>query len=184
LSAQLRVEASGPEARAAAEQAGERMEAMGRKPGWSLLLNPTPALLADMGVDPVEYKARIARAAGNDPVRRGERDRSHAARTLMPSQSALRASRNEHTSTVTSARSNDPPPRVAPTSTVTARAADARHGYAAGASAWVAASLTGASGGDVCWRGFGARLRVAVLGMSRLAAANSFAVHPPSRAAR
>ncbi len=66
LSAQLRVEASGPEARAAAEQAGERMEAVGRKPGWSLLLNPTPALLADMGVDPVEYKARIARAAGND----------------------------------------------------------------------------------------------------------------------
>ncbi len=115
LSAQLRVEASGPKARAAAEQARERMEAMGRKPGWSLLLNPTPALLAEMGVDPAEYKARIARAAGNDPARRGDRDRSYVARTLMPSQSALRASRNEHTSTVTAARPNDPPSLVAPT---------------------------------------------------------------------
>ncbi len=115
LSAQLRIEASGPEARAAAAEAEERMEAMGRKPGWSLMLNPTPALLADMGVDPVEYKARIARAAGNDPVRRGERDRSNAVRTLMPSQSALRASRSEHTGTVTAPRPNDPPPHVAPT---------------------------------------------------------------------
>jgi len=33
LSAQLRIEASGPEARAAAAEARERMEAMGRKPG-------------------------------------------------------------------------------------------------------------------------------------------------------
>lgn len=32
------------------------MEAMGRKPGWSLLLNPALALLADMGVAPVEYR--------------------------------------------------------------------------------------------------------------------------------
>ena len=115
LSAQLRIEASGPEARAAAAEAEERMEAMGRKPGWSLMLNPTPALLSDMGVDPVEYKARIARAAGNDPARRGERDRSNAVPTLMPSQSALRASRDEHTSTVTPPRPNDPPPHVAPT---------------------------------------------------------------------
>jgi len=69
--AQLRIEASGPEARAAAAEADERMEAMGRKPGWNLMLNPTPALLSDMGVDPIEYKARIARAAGNDPARRG-----------------------------------------------------------------------------------------------------------------
>ena len=115
MSAQLRIEASGPEAHAAAAEARERMEAMGRKPRWSLLLNPTPALLADMGVDPVEYKARIARAAGNDPARRGERDRSNAVRTLMPSQSALRASRSEHTRTVTAPRPNDPPPHVAPT---------------------------------------------------------------------
>ena len=115
LSAQLRIEASGPEARAAAAEARERMEAMGRKPGWSLLLNPTPALLSDMGVDPVEYKARIARAAGNDPARRGERDRSNAVRTLMPSQSALHASRSDHTSTVTAPRPNDPPPHIAPT---------------------------------------------------------------------
>jgi len=47
------------------------MEAMGREPGSSLLLNPTPALLAYMGVNLVEYKARIARAAGNEPVHRG-----------------------------------------------------------------------------------------------------------------
>jgi len=64
LSAQLRIEASGPEARAAAAEAEERMEAMGRKPGWSLLLNPTPALLADMGVDPVEYKGSYCPGGG------------------------------------------------------------------------------------------------------------------------
>jgi len=71
LSAQLRIESSGPEARATAAEARERMEAMGREPGSSLLLNPTPALLAYMGVNLVEYKARIARAAGNEPVHRG-----------------------------------------------------------------------------------------------------------------
>ncbi len=48
----MRIEASAPDARAAAAEARERMEGMGRKPGYSLLLNLTPALLADLGVDP------------------------------------------------------------------------------------------------------------------------------------
>ncbi len=91
LSAQLRIEASGPEARATAAEARERMEAMGRKPGYSLLLNPTPALLADMGVNPVEYKARIARAAvmnrcaaGTGTVQRRAAALSRPARRCMP----------------------------------------------------------------------------------------------------
>jgi len=70
LSAQLRIEASGPEARAAAAEARERMEAMGRKPGWSLLLNPTPALLSDMGVDPVELDFRAYAAMSAQARRR------------------------------------------------------------------------------------------------------------------
>jgi len=115
LAAQLRTASDTPEAQAARAEHEQRLEEAGRKPGWSLLLNPTPALLTDMGVDPVEYKARIARGAGNGPVRRGERDRSAAARTLMPSQSALRAARSGHTSTVTAPGPNDPPPHVAPT---------------------------------------------------------------------
>ncbi len=59
LMAQLRIEASGPQARA---EARERMEAMHRAPGSGLRLNPTPALLAATDMDPVEYTARIVRA--------------------------------------------------------------------------------------------------------------------------
>ena len=51
---------------------------------------PDTALLADMGVDPVEYKAALPGAAGNGPVRRGNRGRSDAACALMPSRSDAR----------------------------------------------------------------------------------------------
>jgi len=189
LTAQLRAAADSPEAQAARAEHEQRREAAGRKPGWSLLLNPTPALLADMGVDPVEYKARLARASGNAAtrgaaIRSADRDRSNAARTLVPSQSALRASRGEHASTATAPRPNDPLPHVAPTQHGHGPRPLTRHVHAAGAAASDAASLTGAPEAAVCWRGFGARLRVAVLGTSRPADSNSFTVHPPLSAAR
>jgi len=62
--------------------------------------------------------------------------------------------------------------------TVTARGLRLRV-YAAGACGSATSPPTGASGVVVCWRGFGARWRVAVLGTSRPADANSFAVQPP-----
>ena len=81
LTAQLRIEASGPEARAAAAEARERMEAMGRKPGYSLPLNSSPALLADMGVNPSAGSLGPTRGTHRRPssgcttVRRGGRPR-------------------------------------------------------------------------------------------------------------
>jgi len=99
LTAQLQISADSPQAQAKEAEHQQRLDAAGRQPGWSLLLNPTPALLAEMGVDPVEYKARIARAAGNEPVRRGDRDRSAAGRSFVPSRSALHAA--QHTSPAT-----------------------------------------------------------------------------------
>jgi len=50
----------------------------------------------DMGVDPVESKARVARAAGNESLHHGDRDRTSAARTLVPpSRSAMRTARTD-----------------------------------------------------------------------------------------
>jgi len=49
LTAQLHVDADSPQAHARAEEARQRLATQGRTPGWSLVLNPTPALLAEMG---------------------------------------------------------------------------------------------------------------------------------------
>jgi N12 class adenine-specific DNA methylase len=58
LSAQLRLEAHSEAAQAASAAARERMLESGRQPGWTLHINPTPALIADAGlVDPESYRA-------------------------------------------------------------------------------------------------------------------------------
>lgn len=58
LTAQLRLEAQSEAAQAASAAARERMLEAGRQPGWTLQLNPTPALIADAGlVDPESYRA-------------------------------------------------------------------------------------------------------------------------------
>ncbi len=49
LTAVLRLEAQSEDAKAAAQAATERLKAAGRSPGWSLELNPTPALIEDAG---------------------------------------------------------------------------------------------------------------------------------------
>jgi len=49
LTAQLHLDANSPQAHARAEAARERLAAQGRAPGWSLALNPTPALLKERG---------------------------------------------------------------------------------------------------------------------------------------
>ncbi len=49
LTAQLHLDANSPQAHARAEVARERLAAQGRTPGWSLALNPTPALLKERG---------------------------------------------------------------------------------------------------------------------------------------
>jgi len=49
LTAQLHADADSPHAHARAEETRQRLATQGRAPGWSLVLNPTPALLAEMG---------------------------------------------------------------------------------------------------------------------------------------
>jgi hypothetical protein len=49
LTLELRLAADSPEAKQKARAAEQRMKMRGRKPGWSLLLNPTPAVLEETG---------------------------------------------------------------------------------------------------------------------------------------
>ena len=59
LTAALQTSADSPEAKAKETEHQQRMDAQGRKPGWSLALNPTPALRAEFG------DAELARRAGH-----------------------------------------------------------------------------------------------------------------------
>ncbi len=49
LTAALQTSADSPEAKAEETEHQQRMDAQGREPGWSLALNPTPALRAEFG---------------------------------------------------------------------------------------------------------------------------------------
>jgi len=57
LTAQLHLDANSPQAHARAEAARERLAARGRTPGWSLALNPTPAMLAEYGQEELMLRA-------------------------------------------------------------------------------------------------------------------------------
>jgi hypothetical protein len=62
LMLELRLAAESPEALAKAAAANQRMTQRGRKPGWSLLLNPTPTVLAELGYPSAESLRRAIRA--------------------------------------------------------------------------------------------------------------------------
>ena len=65
LTAQLQITADSPEAKAKAAEHQARLDAHGRQPGWSLALNPTPALIAEVGRDELMLRAgRDERGAG------------------------------------------------------------------------------------------------------------------------
>ena len=58
LTAQLRLEAQSEAAQAAAAAAAQRLLEVGRQPGWTLHLNPTPALIEESGLpDADSYRA-------------------------------------------------------------------------------------------------------------------------------
>lgn len=59
LTAALQMSADSPEAKAKETEHQQRLDAQGRQPGWSLALNPTPALRAEFG------DAELARRAGH-----------------------------------------------------------------------------------------------------------------------
>jgi len=59
LTAALQTSADSPEAKTKETEHQQRLDAQGREPGWSLALNPTPALRAEFG------DAELARRAGH-----------------------------------------------------------------------------------------------------------------------
>ena len=73
LTLELRMAADSPEAKARAAAAQQRMEARGRKPGWSLLLNPTPAVLQESGCLTADILRR--RIAARERIARAEHQR-------------------------------------------------------------------------------------------------------------
>ena len=74
LTLELRMAAESPEAKAKAVAAEQRMKARGRKPGWSLLLNPTPALLEELGYPNAEALRRTLRARERLALEQHQRD--------------------------------------------------------------------------------------------------------------
>lgn len=61
LTLELQMAAQSPEAKARAEAASQRMKMRGREPGWSLTLNPTPALVEELGYPNADAVRRAAR---------------------------------------------------------------------------------------------------------------------------
>jgi len=68
LTAQLQISADSPKAQAKKAEHEARLEATGRQPGWSLALNPTPALLAEHGPEALARLAGRGAAAPAEPL--------------------------------------------------------------------------------------------------------------------
>ena len=62
LTLELRLAAQSPEAKAKAAAAEQRMAERGRQPGWSLLLNPTPRVIEELGYPNAEALRTDVRA--------------------------------------------------------------------------------------------------------------------------
>jgi len=67
LTAALQMSADSPEAKAKETEYQQRLEAAGRGPGWSLALNPTPALRAEFG--DAELACRAGHGGGGSDTR-------------------------------------------------------------------------------------------------------------------
>lgn len=76
LTLELRMAAESPEAKAKAAAAEQRLQARGRKPGWSLLLNPTPALLEELGFPSADALRRTLRAREHLTLEQHQRQQS------------------------------------------------------------------------------------------------------------
>jgi len=68
LTAQLQISADSPQAQAKKAEHEARLEATGRQPGWSLALNPTPALVAEHGPEALARLAGRGAAAPAEPL--------------------------------------------------------------------------------------------------------------------
>jgi len=68
LTAQLQIAADSPQAQAKKAEHQQRLDAAGRQPGWSLALNPTPALLVEHGPEALARLAGRGAAAPAEPL--------------------------------------------------------------------------------------------------------------------
>lgn len=66
--------AESPEAKARAEAASQRMKMRGREPGWSLTLNPTPALVEELGYPNADAVRRAVRIRERMALEHHQRD--------------------------------------------------------------------------------------------------------------
>lgn len=74
LTLELRMAAESPEAKAKAEAATQRMKMRGREPGWSLTLNPTPALVEELGYPNADSVRRAVRIRERIALEHHQRD--------------------------------------------------------------------------------------------------------------
>jgi N12 class adenine-specific DNA methylase len=74
LTLELRMAAESPEAKAKAEAATQRMKMRGREPGWSLTLNPTPALVEELGYPNGDAVRRAVRIRERVALERHQRE--------------------------------------------------------------------------------------------------------------
>jgi hypothetical protein len=74
LTLELRMAAESPEAKAKAEAAQQRMKMRGREPGWSLHLNPTPALVEELGYPNADALRRAVRIRERMALEQHQRD--------------------------------------------------------------------------------------------------------------
>ena len=95
LTLQLRLAANSDAAKAEAAAATERMDAAGRTPGWSLLLNPTPAVLQEVGVSDADALRRILHAQHAKHV--GDTMRGTSSTRPDPRPASESADRRRHT---------------------------------------------------------------------------------------
>lgn len=72
LTLELQLASNSPEALAAAAAAEARLEALGRAPGWSLLLNPTPYVVEEHGYNSADEMRRAITA--RETIRRAQID--------------------------------------------------------------------------------------------------------------
>jgi len=72
LTAQLHLDANSPHAHARAEETRQRLATRGRTPGWSLALNPTPAMLAEYGREELVLRAGRASPDASGAAEHGD----------------------------------------------------------------------------------------------------------------
>ncbi len=85
LTLDLRLAAESAEAKAKVAAAEERLAAQGRKPGWTLLLNPSPAVVREHGFESADEMRKAVRAMEQAAAQEYQVAQQHAAQEIVQS---------------------------------------------------------------------------------------------------